>query len=234
MIKAASERVHRRAEGRPPGRWSAFAAAAVLVGLCAGGCGRRGAPGPLPVGAAAKDAAVPVARGPSWQETDDPSRDGWDTEVFSARAEKQLKVLLHALEGPGVAGAGPLAGLLAEGFSSEPLAPAALRSVFESGALRVRRNEGAGARGDPPLLGASGLAQALRDVAAQLPPDRVLVETDCPYLAPVPYRGKRNEPAYVAATAAALARLRGEPPDELAHRTTANARKALRLPGGSP
>jgi len=77
-------------------------------------------------------------------------------------------------------------------------------------------------------------AEAVRDAAAKTPDDRLMVETDSPYLAPVPYRGKRNEPAYVAATAAALARLRGEPPDELAHRTTANARKALRLPGGSP
>ena len=52
-------------------------------------------------------------------------------------------------------------------------------------------------------------AQPLRDVAATVPPDRVLVETDCPYLAPVPVRGQRNEPAFVAHTASCLAGLRG-------------------------
>ncbi len=74
-------------------------------------------------------------------------------------------------------------------------------------------------------------AQALREAACKAPLDRMLVETDCPFLAPVPHRGKRNEPAYVALTAAELARLRGVPFEELAAATTANARRALRLPG---
>ena len=77
-------------------------------------------------------------------------------------------------------------------------------------------------------------AEAVRDAAARTPLDRLLVETDCPFLAPVPHRGKRNEPAYVAATAAALAALRGLPADELARATTENAQKALRLRGLSP
>jgi TatD DNase family protein len=59
------------------------------------------------------------------------------------------------------------------------------------------------------------------------PPDRLLVETDAPYLAPVPRRGRRNEPAYVRRVAEALARARGEPIAELARRTTANARRAF-------
>lgn len=67
-------------------------------------------------------------------------------------------------------------------------------------------------------------AQALRDVAAQIPPDRVLVETDCPYLAPVPVRGKRNEPAFVTHTAACLAPLLGLSLDALAEHATRNAR----------
>jgi len=72
-------------------------------------------------------------------------------------------------------------------------------------------------------------AKEVRDAAARAPLDRILVETDCPFLAPVPHRGKRNEPAYVALTAAELARLRGLPADELARATTENARRALRL-----
>jgi TatD DNase family protein len=63
----------------------------------------------------------------------------------------------------------------------------------------------------------------LRAVAATVPADRLLVETDCPYLAPVPVRGRRNEPAYVAHTAALLAQVRGVPADELAAQTTRNA-----------
>jgi TatD DNase family protein len=62
----------------------------------------------------------------------------------------------------------------------------------------------------------------LRAIVRDVPIDRLLVETDAPYLAPVPYRGKRNEPAYVAATAAAVAALKGLRVDELAAATTAN------------
>jgi TatD DNase family protein len=71
-------------------------------------------------------------------------------------------------------------------------------------------------------------AQALRDVAAGVPGDRLLVETDCPYLAPVPLRGKRNEPANVVHTAACLASVRGEALEVLAARTTGNARGLFR------
>lgn len=67
-------------------------------------------------------------------------------------------------------------------------------------------------------------AQLLREVAAQMPLDRVLVETDSPYLAPTPVRGKRNEPAYVMHTAATLAGLHGIDLDTLAAHTTRNAR----------
>jgi len=63
---------------------------------------------------------------------------------------------------------------------------------------------------------------ALRAIAAELPPDRILVETDAPYLAPNPFRGKRNEPAYVAETAKVLAETRGVSFDEIARQTTEN------------
>ena len=65
-------------------------------------------------------------------------------------------------------------------------------------------------------------ADELRAIVHDLPLDRLLVETDSPYLAPVPYRGQRNEPAFVKATAAALAALKGVPPEALAAATTAN------------
>ena len=65
-------------------------------------------------------------------------------------------------------------------------------------------------------------AHPLRDVAALVPLDRLLVETDAPYLAPLPKRGQRNEPALVAHTAAALAALRGQTAQEMASITTKN------------
>lgn len=65
-------------------------------------------------------------------------------------------------------------------------------------------------------------AQAIRDVAAEIPSDRLLVETDAPYLAPTPHRGSRNEPAYVAQTAAVLADVRGVSPEAIAEQTTEN------------
>ncbi len=68
------------------------------------------------------------------------------------------------------------------------------------------------------------------DLLRMVPPDRVLVETDSPYLAPVPHRGKTNEPAFVAATARVAAQLRHEDPDEFAARTTVNAKALFGLP----
>jgi TatD DNase family protein len=65
-------------------------------------------------------------------------------------------------------------------------------------------------------------SQALRDLAAELPADRIMVETDAPYLAPGKYRGKRNEPSYVVETAKVLAESRGVSVDEIARQTTEN------------
>ena len=65
-------------------------------------------------------------------------------------------------------------------------------------------------------------SDALRAIAADLPADRILIETDAPYLAPSKYRGKRNEPAYVAETAKVLATTRGVSVEEIARETTAN------------
>ncbi len=65
-------------------------------------------------------------------------------------------------------------------------------------------------------------AEPLREIAAAVPDDRLLVETDAPYLAPVPMRGKVNEPAFVAHTAARLAELKGVSTEDLARATSAN------------
>jgi TatD DNase family protein len=67
-------------------------------------------------------------------------------------------------------------------------------------------------------------AESLREAARIVPEDRLLVETDCPYLAPVPHRGKRNEPAFVVDTARRLAGVRGVTPESIAECTTRNFR----------
>ncbi|WP_440897323.1 TatD family hydrolase [Amphibacillus sp. Q70] len=68
-----------------------------------------------------------------------------------------------------------------------------------------------------------------KEVAKEVPIDRLLIETDCPFLAPHPYRGKRNEPAYVALVAEQIAELRGLSVAEIAQVTTANADKLFKL-----
>jgi TatD DNase family protein len=75
-------------------------------------------------------------------------------------------------------------------------------------------------------------AQALREVAKIVPLDRLLVETDSPYLAPVPMRGQRNEPAYVIHTAACLAAVKGAAAAEVAEHTTRNAASLFGLGDG--
>jgi TatD DNase family protein len=100
-------------------------------------------------------------------------------------------------------------------FSSPGLAPVAVeRGYFVSFAGNVTYPK----------------AHELREVAASIPRERVLVETDTPYLAPQPVRGKANEPANVAHTVRALAEARGESFEELAAATHANAAEAFALP----
>jgi TatD DNase family protein len=73
-------------------------------------------------------------------------------------------------------------------------------------------------------------ASLVRSVARELPLHSMLIETDCPFLAPVPRRGKRNEPLFVSYTAREIARLRGISEDEVAEATSANAQRLFRLP----
>lgn len=70
-------------------------------------------------------------------------------------------------------------------------------------------------------------ADALRDAARSVPPDRLMIETDSPYLTPVPHRGERNEPAHVTHVGAAVAEARGDPVDVVAQLTADNARRAF-------
>jgi TatD DNase family protein len=72
-------------------------------------------------------------------------------------------------------------------------------------------------------------AQPIRDAVRRVPLDRILIETDCPYLAPVPMRGKRNEPAFVVETLKLLASVKGVPFADLAATTTVNARALFAL-----
>src|SRR5262245_30521539 len=102
---------------------------------------------------------------------------------------------------------GPVSGLIHCFSSTEELSTAALEvgfSISLSGIVTFKN------------------AVELRKIAEKIPDDRLLVETDAPYLAPVPHRGKRNEPAFVADTAAFLAQLRGVTPELLAQQTTDN------------
>lgn len=110
--------------------------------------------------------------------------------------------------------------ILAEGMARKPYS--CVMHCFSSG---PRLAEAALEMGF--TLSVSGIAafpksQDLRDIFAKAPIDRLILETDSPYLAPPPYRGKRNEPAYVAHTARAMAPVFGLGVDEFAARTTAN------------
>jgi TatD DNase family protein len=72
-------------------------------------------------------------------------------------------------------------------------------------------------------------ADALREVVRDVPLDRVLIETDSPYLTPVPHRGRRNEPAYVRFVAESIAKIKGLPLSEVARVTMENTRSLFRI-----
>lgn len=77
-------------------------------------------------------------------------------------------------------------------------------------------------------------AHLTREIARMCPADRMLLETDCPYLTPEPHRGKRNEPAYLPLIAAAVATARGETVEQVSAQTTRNAQKLFGIPIPSP
>ena len=80
-------------------------------------------------------------------------------------------------------------------------------------------------KADQPLAGAHSLIEVVKNV----PSDCFMVETDAPYVAPVPYRGKRNEPVYVLETLKRVAEIRGISPQEAARLTTATAKRTFAL-----
>ena len=73
-------------------------------------------------------------------------------------------------------------------------------------------------------------AHSVREAAQAVPLHQLLIETDCPYMAPVPLRGKRCEPSFLAHTAHALAKLRDEPAEHLVQATATNTRRVFGLP----
>ncbi len=136
------------------------------------------------------------------------------THIAAAR-ESGLPLIVHTRDADDLtaeilweeAGKGPLRGVIHCFTSSMELAEIALGLGFYisfSGIVTFKN------------------AESLRDVVRMVPADRFLVETDAPYLAPVPQRGKRNEPAFVVHTAARVAEVRGLDPEALAQLTTDN------------
>ena len=136
-------------------------------------------------------------------------------EHIRAAREAGLPLIVHSR-----AADGDTVALLAEGVAAGPLS--GVMHCFSSTRYLAEKTLELGF-----YISLSGIvtfknADELRAIARDLPADRLLVETDAPYLAPVPHRGKRNEPALVADTAAAVAGLRGVPLPEFAQATTEN------------
>jgi TatD DNase family protein len=131
---------------------------------------------------------------------------------IAAARDTGLPLIVHARQADD-----EIAGILEE---EQP--PAGVLHCFSSGRSLAERALALGF-----YISISGIvtfrnAYDLRAIVRDVPLDRLLVETDAPYLAPVPHRGRRNEPAFVAATAAAVAELKGTDAETLAEVTTAN------------
>lgn len=138
--------------------------------------------------------------------------------------ERSLPVLLHNRESED-----DLLPILEEELPGDPSAP---RGVFHSFCAGVETGRKAIALGY--LVSFSGMitfhaADNVREAAAALPLESMLIETDAPFLAPAPFRGKPNEPAYVARTASRLAEVKGVPVSDVAKATTANFCRLFRV-----
>jgi TatD DNase family protein len=137
-------------------------------------------------------------------------------EHIAAARETGLPLVIHSREADD-----PMIRVLEEETAGEGAFPHLLH-CFSSGPDLARRSLALGG-----YVSFSGIltfkkSEEVRAIAAEVPLDRLLVETDAPYLAPMPHRGKRCEPAHVAETAAVLAAVKGLPKDEIARITTEN------------
>jgi TatD DNase family protein len=144
----------------------------------------------------------------------DAQAQGFQTHIAAARAT-QLPLVIHTREADE-----DCARILEDEMGKGPF-PAVLH-CYTGGAELARRAVALGC-----YIGFTGIvtfknSAALREIAKELPADRFLVETDAPYLAPLPYRGKRNEPAYVVKVAEVLAEVRGTTFDDICRQTTDN------------
>jgi TatD DNase family protein len=129
-----------------------------------------------------------------------------------AARETGLPLVVHTREADDIMGA-----ILEEEFARGPFKM--LMHCYTSGAELARRASALGAWFSVSGIATFKAAEDVRAVIAEMPADRIIVETDCPYLAPVPHRGRRNEPAYLPAVLAKLGEIRGWTPEEAEART---------------
>ena len=120
----------------------------------------------------------------------------------AAARQTGLPLVIHTREADEVMGA-----ILEEEYAAGPFR--LLMHCYTSGPELARRCAALGAWFSVSGIATFKAAQDVRGIVADMPADRIIVETDCPYLAPVPYRGRRNEPAYVPHVLAKLAEIRG-------------------------
>jgi len=144
----------------------------------------------------------------------DAQEQGFRTHIAAARAT-QLPLVIHAREADE-----DTARILEEEMGKGPF-PAVLH-CYTGGPELARRAIALGHSISFTGIVTFKNSGALREIAESLPADRFLVETDAPYLAPLPHRGKRNEPAYVVEVAKVLAEVRGVSADEIGRQTTEN------------
>ena len=133
------------------------------------------------------------------------------THVAAAR-ESGLPLVVHTREADA-----EMIEILEEEYSRGKFAT--LLHCYTSGAELAKRAAALGAYFSVSGIATFKAAQAVRDIIAEMPADRIIVETDCPYLAPIPMRGRRNEPAFVPYVYEKLADIRGWSLDDTRHRT---------------
>lgn len=129
-----------------------------------------------------------------------------------AARETGLPLVVHTREADDV-----MAQILEEEYAAGPFR--LLMHCYTSGAELARRASALGAWFSVSGIATFKAAQDVRDIIAEMPADRIIVETDCPYLAPVPMRGRRNEPAFLPHVLAKLAEIRGWSLQEAEQRT---------------